>query len=602
MISKAYRAGKLYLKPLLALQPHRTVQSLALAVTVGLLSGVGVLLLLPMLQLVGLPSESANEHIVVQFVQRLFLSLDVPLTLTTVLAAFVVVNCSQTILVYRHAILNAELLHELIESLRNRLFKSITNSDWTFFVSHRSSDLNHALSYELNRVAGGTMCLLGLASSVAIAAVYLTLSLLVSPAISLIGLGTLLLFWPILRGQNQAVYDAGQQVSKTTLTFWAKLSEFLAGMKEAKGMGWQHRMTEEFQVFNSDMKDAQIDHMRASAKTKLAYGFGSSVIVSLLVYLSFGVLQRPVGEVALLVVIFARLTPLMRDIHGKYQTLLFSVPAMQSTMDLDSRCENLQESTVASEQREFKHALVAQSVWFRHDSSQDKWALRDVSFTIDAGSMTAIVGLSGAGKTTLGDLLMGLLRPEQGEIVIDDRPLASDHLMAWRQSIGYVPQETFLLHDTIRANLLWANPHATEEEIWQALRLAAADSFVRNASRQLDTEVGDRGIRLSGGERQRLALARALLRQPTILVLDEATSSLDAENERAIQESIERMKHKLTVVVIAHRLSTIRAADQILVLDNGKLVETGTYEELAGRNEGRFQKLLAYDSIASNAA
>jgi len=206
--------------------------------------------------------------------------------------------------------------------------------------------------------------------------------------------------------------------------------------------------------------------------------------------------------------------------------------------------------------------------------------------------MTALVGASGAGKSTLADLTLGLLTPNTGRVLVDGEPLTGDRLAAWRNSIGYVPQEPFLFHDTIRANLLWARPDATEEDLRVVLRAAAAEEFVTRLPQGLDTVVGDRGVRLSGGERQRLTLARALLRRPTLLVLDEATSSLDHENERLVQEAIAKLHGELTLVVIAHRLSTVQQAEQVVVMGEGRVLESGSPDELIQHGDGLFRQLV----------
>ena len=161
-----------------------------------------------------------------------------------------------------------------------------------------------------------------------------------------------------------------------------------------------------------------------------------------------------------------------------------------------------------------------------------------------------------------------------------------------------MPQETFLFNDTVRANLLWARPEATEENLRSALRMAAAERFVDKLPLGWDTLLGDRGVRLSGGERQRIALARAILRRPSLLVLDEATSSLDTENERLIQDAIEGLRGEVTILIIAHRLSTVRVADRIVVLREGRLVESGSWDELAGRERGAFKQLLTAGELA----
>src|SRR5690606_15471787 len=189
------------------------------------------------------------------------------------------------------------------------------------------------------------------------------------------------------------------------------------------------------------------------------------------------------------------------------------------------------------------------------------------------------------------DLIIGLLRPLGGTISIDGRELAPHEIARWRWKVGYVPQDGFLFHATVRENLRWAKPDATDAEMWRALEQAAAAGFLRSRPEGLDTIVGDRGIRLSGGERQRLALARALLTNPDVLVLDEATSMLDTVNEDAIIEAVRQLRGRVTVLIITHRLSAIRHADVIHVLEAGRIIESGSWAELIARG-GAFANLL----------
>jgi ATP-binding cassette subfamily C protein len=181
--------------------------------------------------------------------------------------------------------------------------------------------------------------------------------------------------------------------------------------------------------------------------------------------------------------------------------------------------------------------------------------------------------------------------------VVDGKPLSPERLKSWREQIGYVTQDTFLFNDSVRANLLWARPEASEEEIWRTLKLAAAAGFVSELPDGLETILGDRGVRLSGGERQRLALARALLREPSLLILDEATSALDSENERRIQKAIEGLHGRMTILIITHRLSTIRGADIIHMLERGRLVESGSWKVLMSNEDGRFRALAMVQGI-----
>jgi ATP-binding cassette, subfamily B, putative efflux pump len=216
--------------------------------------------------------------------------------------------------------------------------------------------------------------------------------------------------------------------------------------------------------------------------------------------------------------------------------------------------------------------------------------LKDVSFRVPAGSTTALVGSSGSGKSTLIGLVLAFSRPERGRVLVDGRDLASVPLADYRTQLGVVLQDNFLFDGTVAENIAFARPHATREEIVAVARIAHCDEFVEQFEEKYDTVVGERGVRLSGGQRQRIAIARAILADPRILVLDEATSSLDSESEAKIQDGLRALRRGRTTFVIAHRLSTIRSADQILVLEGGEIVERGTHEELLGAN-GRYRQL-----------
>jgi ATP-binding cassette subfamily C protein len=214
------------------------------------------------------------------------------------------------------------------------------------------------------------------------------------------------------------------------------------------------------------------------------------------------------------------------------------------------------------------------------------------------GEVVALVGPSGAGKSTIADLMTGLLAPDSGRITVDGVALDETRARAWREQIGYVSQDTYLFHDSVRANLLWARPGASEAEVRQALAMAAAEQFVDALPAGLDTVIGDRGATISHCERQRIALARALLRRPRLLILDEATNSLDTHNEQRILEAIEQLRGDPTIVTIAHRIAAVRRADRIYVTEGGTIVESGTWDELCAREHGRFRALCESHGIA----
>ena len=300
------------------------------------------------------------------------------------------------------------------------------------------------------------------------------------------------------------------------------------------------------------------------------------------------------AELLLLVFIFARLLPRLSSLQGNWQRLGHMLPSFAAAECLKGQFVAAQEATPSPTigKLAVSREIHLDGVRFGYPSAEAREVLAGVSLQIPARQITAICGPSGAGKSTVADLLLGLLKPTTGRVLLDGLPLEGERIHAWRASVGYVPQETFLFHESIRANLLWARPEATEAELGAALRAAAAEEFVSRLPQGMETVVGDRGVRLSGGERQRLALARALLRQPTLLVLDEATSALDTVNEQLIQQAIERLHGELTIVIIAHRLSTVLNADQVIVLEHGRLLESGVPAELARREGGAFRRLM----------
>ncbi len=232
-------------------------------------------------------------------------------------------------------------------------------------------------------------------------------------------------------------------------------------------------------------------------------------------------------------------------------------------------------------------------VWFRYDDAQ--WTLRDIGFTIAPGTKTALVGETGSGKTTCGYLVARLYDATQGHVVIDGVDVRDLTFEALADAVGVVSQETYLFHATVRENLRFARPDATDEEVEDAARAAQIHELVSTLPDGYETVVGERGYRFSGGEKQRIAIARTLLRNPPILVLDEATSSLDTQTERAVQAALERLSEGRTTIAIAHRLSTVRDADQIVVLDGGQVAEIGTHEELLARR-GRYAELVSRDA------
>jgi len=374
---------------------------------------------------------------------------------------------------------------------------------------------------------------------------------------------------------------------------YGAIGEHLSGMKTVKSYGTQEQNAALFSRLNERIMRIYIDYFRNWADTQCWFDIGSVVIISVALIVLIEVLHLPAASVLLLLFIFYRLILQFSSIQQNYQGFTNMLPSFINIMDLHARCDDEAERCIDDpRQITLRRSIDFRGVSFTY-TDEGTPVFDNLDLTIRAGETTAIVGSSGVGKSTLADLIMGLIMPRRGQVLIDGVPLSPERFYAWRSCIGYVAQDTFLFNDTVRANLLWVHPGATDGELTTALRMAAAEDFVSKLPNGIETVLGDRGVRLSGGERQRLALARALLRKPTLLLLDEATSNLDSENERRIQDAIDALRSRgdITIVIIAHRLSTIRKADVIYVLDNGRIVECGDWEQLMLKENGRFRDL-----------
>ena len=257
------------------------------------------------------------------------------------------------------------------------------------------------------------------------------------------------------------------------------------------------------------------------------------------------------------------------------------LPAYKAVLEMADKFHVAEEPPASGqvEPIDLRTGIEFRDVSFRYDKEDANFILNNINLTLHALQTTVILGPSGGGKSTFADLLIGLLTPDLGHVLIDGKRLEGNVLHAWRKSVGYVPQESLLFHETLQDNMRWASPDSSEEDIWAALRLAASEDFVRALPEGLNTILGDRGVRLSGGQRQRIALARALLRNPTLLLLDEATSNLDSENEQGIFQALQQLRGTMTVVFISHRPSAVQCADQVVVIEGGRVAPRTTYSQ-----------------------
>ena len=583
----------------IAIAPRQATQAVLVTLAASALEGIGLLVLAPLLQLVGVDAQQGPLSRVVSAFAAAFRVAGLRATLGNVLLLYVVIALLQSLLQRRQAVLSAVVQHHVVTALRTRLYRAVAGMRWIDFARTRSSDYTQMLTEEVDRVGTATSYLIDLLVTGITAVVYLALACRVSPSMTALVLTSGAALALLMRGRIGEAHAGGSDLSASWSRLYAAISEHLGSLKIAKSSGAVPRHAEMFAKASAEVGEISVANVRSYSQLRQRLSVGSAIMLAVVVYVSYVVLAISTAQLLLLLFLFARLTPRLVGLYERAHALAATLPAFTAVAEIERRAVAAAEPAAATQcPIGLTDRIELQDVSFDYGADATRpSAVRSLTLTLAAGATTAIVGPSGSGKTTLADLIMGLLVPSHGAILVDGIPLGPERLDAWREQIGYVAQEPFLLHDTVRANLLWARPEATEDELWHALASASADVFVSALPDGLDTVVGDRGVLVSGGERQRLSLARALLRRPTLLILDEATSSLDSENEARIQRAIDQLHRQVTIVIITHRLSTIRNADVIHVVDGGRLVESGSWNELVALRSGRFRALCRAQGI-----
>ncbi|MDI6644195.1 MAG: ABC transporter ATP-binding protein [Methanobacteriaceae archaeon] len=579
-----------FLETLFNYQRGKVTIAITLMALISLTEGVGLLLLVPLLQLVGLDVEGGSLGQIEGLIKVFFSYLGIEPSLATILIIYIFIISFNAYLLRLQTLRSSAIQYQFSSYLRKKLFKHITYSDWLFFVKNKTSDLAHALTYEVERITLGTNQFLSLLASSIVLVVYILFALKLSGfttgVIFLVGL-TLLL---ILKKKTQSSSKSGFQISESSKDMYSATVKQMEGMKTIKSFQMEEENVSIFSKIADNVSNRYMDAIKSYSDVKFLFDVGSVVILSIIVYMMVALIQISTAELLILLFLFVRMIPRFSVIQRNYQYFINMIPAFKNIMELEERCKDAAEETFTGEDIDFDEEIRISGVEFTYPHEKDI-TIKNIDLTIKAGSVTALAGPSGAGKSTVADLIMNLIKPGKGEILVDGKKL-DGKVTAWRSQIGYVAQDTYLFNDSIAHNLIFANPKSNQDDLWKALRLASADEFVSQLQDGLDTILGDRGVRLSGGERQRLALARALLRKPSLLILDEATSNLDQENENQILKALESLPHDITILIIAHRQSTIKNADIIYLMDQGRIIESGSYEELLKNRKGRFKELF----------
>jgi ATP-binding cassette, subfamily B, bacterial MsbA len=563
--------------------PRVTALALVFSVLAATFEGVSIGFLFSFLQSLTSPSARPIQTGVGWFdIWILGVNASATSRLYRISALILLSSCIRSVFNYLAQLYTEIAQFNLMDRLRKQIFEQLQALNLSFFTKIEAGELINTTTTETERVRYAFGGIAFLISRILTVLTYLISMFLLSWQFTILAI---MLFGLMAIGLSNLITRTRERSFPLTTTnskFTSTAIEFISGIRTIQSSATQEYEREKYYKASSDITKAATSLSIFSTSVKpLAEGLATAILVGMIVFAFTGVLMKEIMAVSSLLTFFFilfRLVPILQDVNGTRSfiaTLDGSNKKIKSLLRADNK-PYFQNGTI--EFLGLHRSIELIDVDFRYET--DRSILRGISLSIKRGHMTAIVGASGAGKTTLADLIPRFYDPTSGRVAIDDVDLRQLEINSFRRKLAVVSQDTFIFNTSVRNNIAYGSADATDTAIEKAAQLANALEFILDMPEGFETILGDRGVRLSGGQRQRIAIARALLRDPEILILDEATSALDSVSERLIQESLEKLSVGRTTIAIAHRLSTISRADKVVVLDKGHIVEQGKYDEL----------------------
>lgn len=567
--------------------PRRTFTTLVCLALAGLADGIGVSSVLPLMRLAmpsGDPADGSAATALEQRVTSALGALGLAPTAGTLCAmVFVglVLKAGLLLLAYRQV---GYAVARTATSLRLDLIRALLATRWEYYVHQPLGVVANSVSIEAQQAADAYLRTTMIGAAVVQSIVYMIVGCLVSWKMTLGAIVGGIVIAAALSRLIRTARKAGRRQVKLSRLLLTRLTDTLQAVKPLKAMAREPLIAP---VLEAEVRKLNRAVQREVVSTATLESLHEPLIFAFLaggLYLAVAVMGMPLADVMILAFLCARVLVGMGRVQKEYQRMAIRESAYWSLTGLTERAQAAVEIPSGSRVPTLRSEIRLADVGFRY---ADDWVLRDAALHIPAGSLTVITGPSGAGKTTVADLIIGLLQPTEGTVFIDGVPLPELETRRWREMIGYVPQETMMLHDTISMNVTLGDPAVSEEAVATALRSAGAWDFVSALPEGLNTVVGERGLRLSGGQRQRLALARALVRRPVLLLLDEATTALDPTTERSICETLRQLAGSLTLVAICHHGHLVEIADYVYRVANCRITPAASVTRIDGKSAAR---------------
>lgn len=554
----------------------------------GILEGFGVTAVIPIFSFID-KGKADSTDMVSQLIEKFFGFFNLPFTIKFLLIFIVVIFLVKSIVLFLTNYISARITKNYEKKTRGELLNLTLKSDWNYLLKQKIGYLNQILSVDVENSSAMLTYISYILITMANLIIYSLLAFNVSSFIAILtilfGIVIFFVFKPLLY-KNKLL---SQKVSELYKDIAHYVDEVVLGLKSIKSMHLENQIinygNKHFEKMrNLNIRMAFLTHLTSA----LLQPMGIILIIGIFAY-AYKLSAFSFASFAVIIYAINKIFINIQAAQGQLNRITTFEPYLSAIVNYKKEANSYKEADIGEKGFSFDKNLEFKNVDFAYKI--DKGILHNISFSIEKGEMLGIIGPSGAGKTTITDLLLRLFNPDKGDILLDNIPIKNIRLSEWRRKIGYVSQDAFLINDTIENNIKFYNDKISHDSIIKASKMANIYDFIENLPDKFDTIVGERGMILSGGQRQRIILARVLATNPEILILDEATSALDNESEMLIQKAIENFKGSVTVIAIAHRLSTIMSADNILSIDSGKIIEKGEPDKLLKNSNSYLYKV-----------
>ncbi len=546
----------------------------ALVGTGAVLEGIGIVAILPFAALITGNADTQAARSILEFMSDFGIS--------TELGRAIALSCGFLLLLALRGLVvwkrDTKLFHMglgYVDRWRSKLFRAIADARWGVVSNLRRTDIEHSITNDVMRLSSGTDRMLKGGAAIALAGVQLAIIALLAPMLLLMVFGLMLIAAavtiPLLRKADRL----GQRLTKSGRKIHSVLGDFLISQKLARLNNAENEFFDRFDGSVRDVRSHQSEFFASQTAARVGFQFAAGCVVVAALLVGFFALQTPLSILAVTLLVLARLIGPVQMIAQTGQAIANTLPAYSSLQNTLAELQANAEPSINLDDIEPKTgpaALTLSAISFAYSENSSP-VLQGINLSVAPGEIVAIAGVSGNGKTTLLDIVSGLHKCAEGTVAVDGKQLIEPaDFRNWRSQSAYLPQDPFLFDSSLRENLTWSAREVSDDAIWTALETAEADQFVRKMPDGLGSRAGERGQNLSGGQRQRICIARALLRKPRLLILDEATNALDVQLEKDILHRLIAMRDQFSIVLVTHRPDTQRLADRIVTLSGGTIV------------------------------